>query len=222
MQASGNHGRNNTDPPPLEASQLVPSTTPQQSTRGFVAPSSVPVKRTPDITDIIGESRKQKAESNDEMIRQLDNEMIKGEGTESESEKIETDLSSNHLIPSSSNHLIPDFPAAWHTAFNNIFSSIPTIYIPLKETLPQLENNIITVNVKNDIQKEHFEAKAREMLAYLRTQFDEKIEDIVVKTNELLETKKIIYDVKDKLQNFKEQNVEFDDFIQILDLKIKE
>ena len=60
------------------------------------------------------------------------------------------------------------------------------------------------------------------MLAYLRTHFDEKIEDIVVKTNEQLETKKIIYDVKDKLQNFKEQNPEFDDFIQILDLKIKE
>jgi len=106
--------------------------------------------------------------------------------------------------------------------FECVFASVPTIYIPLKETLPKIENNIITVTVKNDVQKEHFEAKIREVLEFLRTHFNERIEDIVVETNELLETKKIIYDVKDKLQNFKEQNAEFEDFLQILDLKIKD
>jgi hypothetical protein len=203
----------------------VPSTAPQQSTRSFVAPTSVPIKKTPSITDIIGESRKptevelQPNDGNDEMIRQLDNEMIKVEEIESGKEKTDNDSSSHHLIISSSHH--PDFPTTWRTAFNLIFASVPTIHIPLKETLPQIENNIIKIIVKNDIQKEHFEAKIREMLAYLRTHFDEKIEDIVVETNELLETKKIIYDDKDKLQNFRDQNADFDDFIQKLDLKIK-
>jgi hypothetical protein len=38
-----------------------------------------------------------------------------------------------------------------------------------------------------------------------------------------LKTKKtIIYDVKEKLQNFKEQNPEIEDFLQILELKIKD
>jgi hypothetical protein len=78
------------------------------------------------------------------------------------------------------------------------------------------------VVVKNDIQKEHFESKTREVLAFLRTNYDEQIEDIRVETNEKLETKKIIYDIKDKLQNFKEQNEEFEDFLHILDLKIKD
>ena len=114
------------------------------------------------------------------------------------------------------------FSDHWRTMFEQVFAAVPTIYFSLKETCPELENNIIKVMVKNDIQKEHFEAKTREVLAFLRTHYDEKIEDVVVETNELLETKKIIYDIKDKLQNFKEQNEEFEDFMQILDLKIKD
>ena len=116
----------------------------------------------------------------------------------------------------------PDFPTHWRTMLAQVFASIPIIFHSLKETLPEIKDNIIHVVVKNTLQKEHFEAKTREALAFLRTHFDEKIEDIIVEANEQLETKKIIYDVKDKLQNFKEQNVEFDDFIQILDLKIKD
>ena len=116
----------------------------------------------------------------------------------------------------------PTIEEHWRTMFEQIFSAIPTIYYTLKDLLPEIENNIIKVTVKNDVQKEHFEAKTREVLEYLRTHFDEKIEDIVVESNENMVTKKIIYDAKDKLQNFKEQNQEFEDFLQILDLKIKD
>jgi hypothetical protein len=235
----------------LGAGNLVPSTAPQQSTRGFVAPAAVPIKKTPDITDIIGESaegRRQKAESETVestlAVDQIEREKENKEGEmEKEGGRIETEekfllLSEEQVAasgtdsvpsPNSDCHLMteevketPDFPTVWRTMFTQIFSSVPTIYIPLKETLPQIENNIIKISVKNEIQKEHFEAKARDVIAYLRTHFDEKIEDVIVETNEQLETKKIIYDVKDKLQNFKEQNAEFDDFIQILDLKIKD
>ena len=122
-----------------------------------------------------------------------------------------------HLSP-----LTSDFPTQWRAMFEHVFISVPTIYFSLKETLPEIENNIIKVIVKNEIQKEHFEAKTREVLEFLRTHFDEKIEDVIVETNEQLETKKIIYDVKEKLQNFKEQNPEIEDFMQILDLKIKD
>jgi len=106
--------------------------------------------------------------------------------------------------------------------FELVFTTVPTIYYPLKNNVPEIDNNIINLTVKNEIQKEHFEAKKREVLEYLRTHFSEQIEDVVVGANEQMDTKKIIYDIKDKLQNFKEQNVEFDDFLQILDLKIKE
>jgi hypothetical protein len=222
---------------------LVPDTAPQQSTRGFVAPAAMPVKRTPDITDIIGEKgEKEKGEKDkwanggmdesakspplagagggDEKMRRLDDAMINNKEEQS---------SSNHLIPTSSNHLtvlhsydLTVFNDHWRAMFEQVFASVPTVFFTLKDSLPEIENNIIKFVVKNEIQKDHFESKTREALEYLRTHFNEEIEDIVVETNEKLETKKIIYDVKDKLQNFKEQNEEFEDFIQILELKIKD
>jgi len=266
MQASGNHGRNSDEPSPTGIGNLVPSTTPQQSTRGFVAPSSMSIKKTPDITDIIGENGKQKEESrkeegekekgeekqnvrtpnfvpNDEddttkqkaesntgtqnlmsneqqvIASQYYNDEKKGEGRENAKE---ISPSKFEGMPEGRGSLYENFSTQWHTMFERIFISVPTIYIPLKETLPKIENNIIKVSVKNEVQKEHFEAKIRDVLEFLRTYFNEQIEDIIVEANEQLETKKIIYDVKDKLQNFKEQNTEFEDFLQILDLKIKD
>ena len=196
-------------------SNLVPSTTPQQSARGFVSPTSMPIRKTPDITDIIGETKK-----NEPLI--INNEPLVNQPLDQHLEPNEnlTVLPSYDLTVSPA--ATSDFPTHWRTLFNQVFASVPTIYIPLKESLPEIENNIIKVTVKNDIQKEHFEAKTREVLEFLRTHFDEKIEDVIVETNEQLETKKIIYDVKEKLQNFKEQNPEIEDFMQILDLKIKD
>jgi hypothetical protein len=189
-----------------------------------VAPASVPIKKTPDITDIIGEGVKERRDEGGtengvesglqtiDIIKQTDN----------------ITPQTNTLTPSLHHSITPslphskDFSAHWHTMFEQVFYTVPTIYIPLKETLPQIENNIIKISVKNEVQKEHFEAKKRDVLAYMRTHFDERVEDIMVETNEQLETKKIIYDIKDKLLNFKEQNIEFDEFVQILDLKIKD
>jgi hypothetical protein len=187
------------------------------------------------------ESRKQKAESNDEptveaTLAVASNEQEKTEKEEPENgaaqipsplaEKVAAGGTNTDNLQDTNRHLMTEevnnIEPHWHTMFQQVFASVPTIYYPLKETLPQIENNIIKVTVKNDIQKEHFEAKKREVLEYLRTHCDEKIEDVEVTTNEKMETKKIIYDVKDKLQNFKEQNEEFEDFLQILDLKIKD
>ena len=208
MQASGNHGRSNAPPPPDGIGNIVTSTAPQQSTRGFVAPTSTPVKKTPDITDIIGE---QKAESSSSTSLTNQQKVENAEKNEDNADDL-TRLPSSGL----------DFPTHWYAMFEHIFASVPTIYFPLKQTLPEIENNIIKITVKNEVQKEHFEAKTREALEYLRVHFNEQIEEIIVVADEQLETKKIIYDVKDKLQNFKEQNIEFDDFLQILDLKIKD
>jgi len=180
-----------------------------------VAPPAIVVKKTPDITDII-DVRSEKRET-----VEIPQPNIEKKTTEEEFQpNIEEKTTEVELKPNVEPNM--EFPAHWRTLFEQIFSSVPTVYFSLKESLPEIENNIIKVIVKNEIQKEHFEAKIRDVLEYLRTHFDEKIDDIVVETNEKLETKKIIYDVKDKLQNFKEQNEEFEDFLQILDLKIKD
>jgi len=240
MQGSGNHGRNNNDSPlPNGVSNLVPSTAPKQSTHSFIAPTSIPIKKTPDITEIIGEGRKEKKElllntlNPDFQKAPLVAEEQKSRKAENEEDNMVRNDEKTFLLlreekvadgglPPDVGRGDTDFPTHWRTMFDHVFTSVPTIYIPLKESLPEMENNIIKVTVKNDIQKEHFEAKTREVLEFLRTHYDEQIEDIIVETNEQIETKKIIYDVKEKLQNFKEQNPEIDDFLQILELKIKD
>lgn len=198
---SGNHGRNNVENQSVVIDNITSSITPQQSVRGFIAPASVPVKKTPDIIDIIGEKEERRKEKEEKSVENEENFPVL------------------QVSPVSEN---ANFSEHWSTMFEQVFSAVPTIYNPLKDSLPEIEAQIIKVIVKNDIQKEHFEAKKREALEYLRIHYDEKIEDIVIETNERLEVKKIIYDTKDKLQNFKEQNKEFEDFVQILDLKIKE
>jgi hypothetical protein len=185
------------------------STTPQQSSRGFVSPSAAPIKKTPDITDIISE--RETVSGGRCVVSGVSNAVSGNEVSE------HTPHAANSTPLTENN-----FSENWLSMFNQVFASVPTIYFPLKETLPEIENNIIKITVKNEIQKEHFEAKKREVLEYLRTHFNEQVEDITVEANEQMATKKIIYDPRDKLQNFKEQNIEFEDFVQILDLKIKD
>jgi hypothetical protein len=195
---------------------------PQQSTRGFVSPSSAPIRKTPNITDIIGENEKRKNGEEEKGERNVRATFTVAHCNETFTVVQSNDDEMINLRESVPSACQKNFPGSWHEMFNHVFASVPTIHIPLKNTLPEMENNIIKVMVKNEIQKEHFEAKTREVLEYLRTHFDEQVENIVVVANEQMETKKIIYDIKDKLQNFKEQNAEFDDFLQILDLKIKD
>jgi len=220
----------------------VPSVTPQQSTRGFVAPSSAPIKKTPDISDVIGaeEQKSRRAEKENTLNpysqkaplvaaqqNTLNPDLIKAPLVAKGDEEEINSPSNVEGVPEergSLQEITPqrNFPEIWRAMFEHVFASVPTIYYPLKETLPEIENSIIKIIVKNDVQKEHFEAKIRDVLEFLKNRYPEHVENIIVETNEKLETKKIIYDVKDKLQNFKEQNVEFDEFLQILDLKIKE
>jgi len=216
MQTSGNHGRSNDEPPPTGIGNLVPSTTPQQSTRGFVAPSFIPIKKTPDITEIIGEERKENDNS-------LNPDFQKAPLIAEEQNLCESVESVSSVCEKNSPEIKSNFSESWSEMFEQVFRAVPTIYLALKDTLPEIENNIIKVTVTNTPQKEHFEAKTREVLEFLRTHFDEKIEDVVVEANEMLEMKKvIIYDSKEKLQNLKDQNPEIEDFLQISELKMKD
>lgn len=188
---------------------------PQQSTKGFVSPVGVPIKKTPPIADIIEDQIKKEPEVKPiipidskeviEPIAPLEPETFKAE-EEEESVAVSTE----------------DFPSHWATLFDTIFSHTPTIYYPLKGYVPKLKGNVIHIDLKNEIQKEHFDPKIREVLSYLRTHFNEAIEDILVNVDESIVTKKIIYDTVDKMQNLNEQNANFEEFSSILDLKVKE
>lgn len=110
----------------------------------------------------------------------------------------------------------------WNLMLDLIFAKVPTILFPLKDKTPILKDNILITKVKNNIQSEHFESKKREVLAYFRNNFDSKIDDITVVIDTQMESKKIIYDTKDKIEFLQNKNPQISNFIDILNLTVKE
>jgi len=110
----------------------------------------------------------------------------------------------------------------WNIMLDLIFAKVPTILFPLKDQTPIFKDNILITKVKNNIQSEHFESKKRDVLAYFRNNFDPKIDDITVVIDTQMESKKIIYDTKDKIEFLQNKNPQISNFIDILNLTVKE
>ncbi|MCQ2286059.1 MAG: hypothetical protein MJZ76_04200 [Bacteroidales bacterium] len=125
-------------------------------------------------------------------------------------------------IPNKPDEPLDELTQNWNAMLANVFAQMKTILFPLKNNPPTIKDNIIYVRVKGTIQEEHFNMKKREVLAYWRNNVDEHIEDVVVHTDENLEAPKMIYDNADKMNHFNEENSEFADFLNILDLKFKD
>lgn len=223
---------------------------PQQSNKSFIPPVGVPIKKTPPIIDIIQDKIERptavvkpevlveivsesevvedtKVEPIIEPIIEVESEPVLEVDTPAETEPVQQDL----IIPKErgltlANPLKTDetdsFAFHWKNLFETIFKNIPTIYYPLKEYTPQIKGNLIYIDLKNEIQKEHFEPKIREVLSYLRMHYSDLIENVVINVDETIVTRKIVYDTGDKMQNLKEQNLNFEEFSSILGLKVKE
>lgn len=208
---------------------------PQQSQKAFISPSGVPIKKTPSIVDIVEDKTIKEVESKVkkevEAIQPVQSipevDKVSEEIPQSETdEKVSIEEEEEELVSVEENTLpeldLTQFPKYWNEMFESVFKDIPTIYYPLKDYVPMIQDNIIEINLKNNLQKDHFDPKIREVLAYLRTNFNEAIEDIVVRVDESVVTRKVIYDTADKMKNLAEQNPSFEDFNAILELRVKE
>ena len=208
---------------PEKQGVVLPSSAPQQSERSFISPSSVPIKKTPRIDDLLVDKplpvKHDTLHSSEETVEKQNvesaKETVEKQNVESSVETVEKQNVESKIQNT-------ELPQLWNMMLQSVFQSIPTIYYPLKDIVPQVKDNVIYLVVKNAIQKEHFENKRREVFEYLNQHASFKVEDIIITVDELVETKKIIYDQDDKIKNFTEQNPEFQDFLQILDLKIKD
>ena len=113
------------------------------------------------------------------------------------------------------------FQTFWETMVATVFADVPTLHEPLKHYHPVRKENIIIIPVKNDIQENDFAPRKHQVLAYLRQNWDETLDDIEVKLDLNMETKKYILDDNDKLNALREQNPDIADFIKSLNLRIK-
>lgn len=112
------------------------------------------------------------------------------------------------------------FMDAWNKMIDIVFAEIPTVYSSLKEIKPTKSNDIINLCLKNDLQIEDFNIKKIEALRILR-EFDNTINDIVITLDTQHNIKKYIIDDADKVEELRKQNADFDDFLKVLDLSIK-
>ena len=113
------------------------------------------------------------------------------------------------------------FSECWKQMVDSIFQKKPAFYHQLYDYLPEYENDIITVDVENDFQKNQLEMSKRAMLEYWRNHFQLNVDDIEFVIREH-ERKKVIYTSEDKVNNMLEQNPELKDFLQVLNFRIKD
>ena len=113
------------------------------------------------------------------------------------------------------------FQLFWETMVEAIFADVPTLHEPLKHYHPVRKENILVIPVKNDLQENAFAPRKHQVLCYLRQNWDETLDDIEVKLDNAMETKKYILDDNDKLNALREQNPDIADFIKSLNLRIK-
>lgn len=106
--------------------------------------------------------------------------------------------------------------------FKELFTNDPLIFHSLKDEIPAFQNSIITITVKNGIQKEEFETRQKAILEYWRTHFSINVDDIEIIVDENKETKEVIINSEDRLRHMMRQNNDLAEFLNILDFKIKD
>ncbi|MDL2312507.1 hypothetical protein LJC68_06485 [Bacteroidales bacterium OttesenSCG-928-B11] len=214
MRQSGNHGRNS------DSSRSENSNAPRQSSQIFTPPSGGTVKKSPPVKDIIKDPvvipEPEKANLPEPEKAETQNPPPSIENAEPIEEK-------NNATSEPQNEIPPlDFSAHWLKIADLCFDKMPTVYYSIKEQIPDIENNIVTIRITNPIQKDLIESKKREMLSYLRTHFDNTISEIEVVVDEHIETKARIFTAQDKVSELAQQNEELVDFLKILNLSVKD
>ena len=111
----------------------------------------------------------------------------------------------------------------WEKIVDLYFEKVPTVYYALKkEYIPEIVDNVVQIKVKNQLQKEDIDVRIREILSYLRNNFDNSIDNVEVHVDGTIASKAKIMDARDKMNLLNEQNKSLPEFLQILKLTIKE
>ena len=129
---------------------------PQQSTRSFVPPTGVPIKKTVPISDLLEKEIKGGSETIAPPVETAKEEQAAPlaaaeaqvtEGGDSDPEEKEICCPPNIEDPKEEKEKLT-FAEHWKIIFAQVFEKIPLILHPLDEYVPDIENNIITVRLK--------------------------------------------------------------------------
>lgn len=192
-----------------------PTATPKIQAPATVTPAPTPSPAAPQIST--SKPAEQTPEDNDENWDKDDEALDIPEDFDTEKLKQapsaeETSLSSEELR----------LQTAWFAMLETIFAADPLVLYPLKQHLPLIEDNVLNIRVNNSMQVERLKQKKELVLQFMQTQYDANLQEVKPLLDAKLEAQKAIFDNKDKLQHFHEENSEFGEFINILNLIIKD
>ena len=205
---------------------------PQISSQGLQFAGFAPIKPLPSIkemtaqTQVIVQQVQAPQPATVETVPQLETEETQNLAspqpatveTELQPETVETQ---NIASPQPTSADTESFEDCWKQMVDAIFQKKPAFYHQLYDYLPAYEQDVITVDVENDFQKNQLEMSKRAMLEYWRNHFQLNVDEIEFVIHEH-EKKKVIYTNEDKVNNMLEQNPELKDFLQVLNFRIKD
>lgn len=191
---------------------------PKQSTQGFISPIGATVKKSPSVKDLINDPvivTEERKEEKEEKEVKVSEEVVeeKEKSGEEEGEKEEEKIIEGEQLT---------FEEHWIKVADLFFDKMPTVYYSIKENIPEIKNNIVYIGIKNPLQEDLIASKKREVLSYLRTYFDNAIEEVEIVVDEQMETKVKLLTSRDKVEELVKQNEELTDFLKILNLSVKE
>lgn len=113
------------------------------------------------------------------------------------------------------------FLACWNEMIDIVFDDVQTLKVPLHNYPVEVNDNVARVILRNQFQMDDFAMKKNAVLQYLRSHFDERINDVIPEMDTTSEAKKYILDEKDKLEVLRQENPDIVDFMQTLNLRLK-
>ena len=199
---------------------------PQISTQGLQFAGFTPIKPLPSIKEVVAQTLTLTQPTTVETQNFASQQAAITESvSQPETAETETPLETAETQNLASSQPISDdtesFEDCWKQMVDSIFQKKPAFYHQLYDYLPGYENDIITVDVENDFQKNQLEMSKRAMLEYWRNHFQLNVDDVEFVIREH-ERKKVIYTSEDKVNNMLEQNPELKDFLQVLNFRIKD
>ncbi len=199
---------------------------PQVSTQGLQFAGFTPIKPLPSIKDVVAQTQTLTQPTTVETQNFASQQAAITESvSQPETAETETQLETPETQNLASSQPISDdtesFEDCWKQMVDSIFQKKPAFYHQLYDYLPGYENDVISVDVENDFQKNQLEMSKRAMLEYWRNHFQLNVDDIEFEIREH-ERKKVIYTSEDKVNNMLEQNPALKDFLQVLNFRIKD
>lgn len=115
-----------------------------------------------------------------------------------------------------------NFEKCWQQTVENLFHATASTCLMLQRDIPKYENDVITIEVRNQVVGEELERRKRAILEYWRNHFKLNVDDFEVVVNEDMKVGSAILTPEDQFKKMKEQNSQLLGFLNAMNFRMSE